>query len=131
MPAHVMLAASVVASVAPAHVITPLRAVAVPFVLKDFDFVNVLDGVGQLVDGFEVAGVHVALGGDFVQLTAKHIAQVAHRFHTHIFLLSHACRVTIRFALATSIACALVFFSATVTQHPRGTSTNAETETLK
>ena len=73
----------------------------------------------------------VALCGDFVQLIAKHIAQVAHRFHTHTFLLSHACRVTIRFALATSIACALVFFSATVTQHPRGTSTNAEADTLK
>ena len=56
---------------------------------------------------------------------------VAHRFHAHFLLLPHACRVTIRFALATSIACALMFFSATVTQHPRGTSTNAEAETLK
>ena len=44
-----------------------------------------------------------------------------------MFFSFHAMRSTIKLLLATRIGCVLVFFAATVTQQPRGTSTTAAT----
>ena len=108
-----------------AHIGFPLGVAGIASVLKHFDFISVLDGACQLLDCVQVTGGHFALVCDFVKLFAEHFPKVSQIVHIPSSL--HDTRSTIILLFAKLIACALVFFAATVKQQPRGTSTNAET----
>ena len=115
-----------VASVSATHVVL-VAAAGIAVLFKRFDLVDILDGIGQLMHNVKVARAKLALAGDLFQLLAEHIAQVIHRFHTHCSFSFQLTRSMVRLLLAKLTASALVFFAATVTQQPRGTSTMALT----
>lgn len=87
MTTHVVLAAvSIAASttVVATKLSFPVPSLAVfASFIHDADFINVLDGVSQLVDGFQITRAEFLLLGDLIQLFTKHIPQFIECFHSH------------------------------------------------
>ena len=63
----------------------PVAGAGIALAFHHLNLIDIFDGVRQLVGDFQVPGAQLTLAGQFIQLVAKHIAELIHCFLAHIY----------------------------------------------